>query len=354
MKTEARSGGVIARYLEFLPVNKSTPVVSLGEGSTPFLFASRLSDRVGCRVIIKCESMNPTGSFKDRGMTVAVSRALEGGAQTLLCASTGNTAASAAAYAAHAGIRCAVILPAGKIAAGKLTQAAAHGATIVSVNGNFDDALRIVRELANEKHFSVVNSINPDRIAGQKTAAFEIIDELGDAPDVHVLPLGNAGNLTAYSNGYAEFHRLGHCKRKPRMIGIQAEGAAPIFYRRVIEKPETVASAIRIGNPASWRTAQRAIDETQGGVDVVSDSEILDAQRWLAENEGIFVEPASAAPVAWLLNASVTTKERFLSADPIIACTVTGHGLKDAKIISPHLPPSVPPSARAVRAAIER
>jgi threonine synthase len=296
--------------------------------------------------------MNPTGSFKDRGMSVAVSKALETGAHTLLCASTGNTAASAAAYAAHAGVQCAVILPAGKIASGKLTQAIAHGATIVTLNGSFDDALRIVRELANEKHFSVVNSINPDRIAGQKTAAFEIIDELDDAPDVHVLPLGNAGNLTAYWNGYGEFHQLGHCQRRPRMIGVQAEGAAPIFYRRVIEKPETVASAIRIGNPASWASAQQAIDESMGAADIVSDGEILAAQLWLAQNEGIFVEPASAAPVAWLLNASPTTKERFLSGDPIIACTVTGHGLKDPQSIASGLPQPIAATTRAVRAAL--
>jgi threonine synthase len=348
----ARSGGVIPRYSKFLPLNKTTPVVSLGEGSTPFLFASRLSDRLGCRVIIKCEGLNPTGSFKDRGMTVAVSKALENGAKTILCASTGNTAASAAAYAAHAGIRCAVILPAGKIASGKLIQAIAHGAQIVSIDGTFDDALSIVRELANEKKFNVVNSINPDRIAGQKTAAFEIIDELGAAPQFHILPLGNAGNLTAYWDGYVEFHKLGRSKGKPRMIGIEARGSAPIYHKRIIEKPETVASAIRIGNPASWKGAQNAIDASEGAVEIVSDEEILSAQLWLARHEGIFVEPASAAPIAWLLQDSAAKKEQFFSGDPIIACTVTGHGLKDPEVVSKDLPKSIRATATAVREAL--
>jgi threonine synthase len=285
-------------------------------------------------------------------MTVAVSKALENGAKTLLCASTGNTAASAAAYAAHAGIRCAVILPAGKIASGKLTQAIAHGAHIVSIDGNFDDALAIVRELANEKKFNLVNSINPDRIAGQKTAAFEIIDELGDAPQFHILPLGNAGNLTAYWDGYVEFHKLGRSKGKPRMIGIEAKGAAPIYHKRVIEKPETVASAIRIGNPASWEKAQDAIDASEGAVEIVSDEDILSAHLWLARQEGIFVEPASAAPIAWLLQDSNAKKEKFFAGDPIIACTVTGHGLKDPGIISTDLPAPVAATAKAVRDAL--
>jgi threonine synthase len=348
----SRSGGVIPRYSKFLPLHSATPVVSLGEGSTPLVFASRLSDQVGCRVIVKCEGLNPTASFKDRGMTVAVSKALGAGAKVLLCASTGNTAASAAAYAAHAGIACAVILPAGKIAAGKLTQAVAHGATIVSIDGNFDDALRIVRELAEEKKFSVVNSINPDRIAGQKTAAFEIIDELGDAPAVHVLPLGNAGNLTAYWKGYVEFHKLGRSKQTPRMIGIQAKGAAPIYHKRIIEKPETVASAIRIGNPASWEAAQNAVDESEGAVEIVFDDEILAAQLWLARNEGIFVEPASAAPIAWLLQKSAK-RERLFSDNPIIACTVTGHGLKDPHVVKSEVPEPVAATVKAVREVLK-
>ncbi len=348
----SRSGGVIPRYSKFLPLNAATPVVSLGEGSTPLLFASRLSDQVGCRVIIKCEGLNPTGSFKDRGMSVAVSKAMENGAKTLLCASTGNTAASAAAYAAHAGIACAVILPAGKIADGKLTQAIAHGAKIVSVDGNFDDALRIVRELGTEKKFTIVNSINPDRIAGQKTAAFEIVDELGDAPGIHILPLGNAGNLTAYWSGYVEFHKLGRSKRTPRMMGIEAKGAAPIYHKRIIKKPETIASAIRIGNPASWKAAQSAIDESKGAVEIVSDEEILSAQLWLARNEGIFVEPASAAPIAWLLQKPTAKKEKLFADNPIIACTVTGHGLKDPQAVRGEMPTPVAATAKAVRAAL--
>src|SRR5438105_4119981 len=256
---EAAASGVISRYRDRLPVGEGTPIITLGEGSTPLVFAPRLSDRIGGRVFIKCEGLNPTGSFKDRGMTVAVSKAVERGSQALICASTGNTSASAAAYAARAGISCAVILPAGKIASGKLVQAIAHGARIVSINGNFDEAMRIVREFGKQGEFALVNSINPDRIAGQKTAAFETIDELGNAPDIHILPLGNAGNLTAYAAGYSEYKKLGKSRGLPRMIGIQAEYAAPIFYRRMIEQPETIASAIRIGNPASWEAAQRAI-----------------------------------------------------------------------------------------------
>ena len=310
----SRSGGVIPRYSKFLPLNDKTPVVSLGEGSTPLVFAPRLSDRVGCRVIIKCEGLNPTASFKDRGMTVAVSKALESGAKTLLCASTGNTAASAAAYAAHAGIACAVILPAGKIAGGKLTPG--NQLTARRSSPSMETLMTRCKSCANsgsEKQFSVVNSINPDRIAGQKTAAFEIIDELGDAPAIHVLPLGNAGNLTAYWTGYVEFHKLGRSKRTPRMIGIQAKGAAPIYHKRIIKKPETIASAIRIGNPASWEAAQSAIDESEGAVEIVSDEEILSAQLWLARNEGIFVEPASAAPIAWLLQKSARRKRNCLA-----------------------------------------
>jgi threonine synthase len=316
--------GVIERFRDFLP--PCATVASLGEGNTPLVFSPKLSARVGrgCEVFVKNEGLNPTGSFKDRGMTVAVSRAADRGARVLICASTGNTSASAAAYAARAGIQCAVVLPAGKIATGKLIQAFAHGAKIVPIDSNFDDALRIVRELGEEKDFAIVNSINPDRIAGQKTAAFEIIDELGDAPDFHLLPVGNAGNITAYWAGYREYRDRSKSKTLPAMIGFQAAGAAPIFHNRVIEKPETIASAIRIGNPASWKQARAAIDESNGAIDVVSDEEILAAQSWLASHEGIFVEPASAASIAGL----------FKSADKIrdqsrIVCTVTGHGLKD-------------------------
>jgi threonine synthase len=316
--------GVIERFREYLPPCKN--VVSLGEGNTPLVFSPKLSARVGreCEVFIKNEGLNPTGSFKDRGMTVAVSRALDRGARALICASTGNTSASAAAYAARAGIPCAVVLPAGKIATGKLVQAIAHGAKIVAIDGNFDDALKIVRELGEEKDFAIVNSINPDRIAGQKTAAFEIIDELGDAPDFHLLPVGNAGNIAAYWAGYRESHQRETSKTLPAMIGFQAAGAAPIFHNRVIENPETIASAIRIGNPASWKQARAAIDESKGAVDVASDEEILAAQTWLASNEGIFVEPASAASIAGLFKWTNKIPDGVR-----IVCTVTGHGLKD-------------------------
>src|SRR5215475_15815327 len=259
-----RSGGVIERYREFLPVSAAIPVISLGEGGTPLIHCPRLSKRVGrgCEVFVKNEGGNPTGSFKDRGMTVAVSRAIDRGARALICASTGNTSASAAAYAARAGIPCAVVLPAGKIATGKLIQAFAHGAKIVAIDGNFDDALRIVRELGEGNEFAIVNSINPDRIAGQRTAAFEIVDKLGDAPDFHLLPVGNAGNITAYWAGYREFHTRGRSTKLPAMLGFQAACAAPIFYNKVIENPETIASAIRIGNPASWKQARAALDES--------------------------------------------------------------------------------------------
>jgi threonine synthase len=353
---KSRGGGVISRYRTYLPVSQATPIVTLGEGSTPLVFAPRLSERLDCRVLIKCEGLNPTGSFKDRGMTVAVSRAVEHGAQTLICASTGNTSASAAAYAARAGIRCAVILPAGKIASGKLVQAIAHGARIVSINGNFDDALQIVRELGNQGEFAIVNSINPNRIAGQKTAAFEIVDELGDAPDIHILPLGNAGNLTAYAAGYSEYQQLGKSHRLPRMIGIQAEHAAPIFHHRVIEKPETIASAIRIGNPASWQTAQRAIDDSSGAVEIATDGEILEAQSWLAQTEGIFVEPASAAPIAGLIKLAREKRRDLMPKDATVVCTCTGHGLKDPESVSAKFSQAAPvaPNIEAVREAIAR
>jgi len=316
--------GIIERFREFLPPCKA--IVSLGEGETPLVFSPKLSARVGrgCEVYVKNEGLNPTGSFKDRGMTVAVSRAIDRGTRALICASTGNTSASAAAYAARAGILCAVVLPAGKIASGKLVQAFAHGAKIVAIDGNFDDALRIVRELGEGNEFAIVNSINPDRIAGQKTAAFEIVDELGDAPSFHLLPVGNAGNITAYWAGYQEFWRRSKSTRLPAMLGFQAAGAAPIVQNRVVENPETIASAIRIGNPASWKQARAALDESKGDIDTVTDDEILAAQSWLAANEGILVEPASAAPIAGLLKRSNEIRERS-----VIVCTVTGHGLKD-------------------------
>src|SRR6516164_2390300 len=320
-----RSGGVIERYREFLPVSPATPIISLGEGNTPLIYSPRLSERAGrgCDVFVKNEGVNPTGSFKDRGMTVAVSKAMESGTRALICASTGNTSASAAAYAARAGISCVVILPAGKIATGKLVQAFAYGAKIVAIDGNFDDALRIVRELGEQKKFAIVNSINPDRIAGQKTAAFEIVDELGDAPDFHLLPVGNAGNITAYWAGYREYNARGRSTTLPAMIGFQAAGSAPIFHNRIIKNPDTVASAIRIGTPASWKQARAALDESKGDIEVVTDEEIVAAQSWLASNEGIFVEPASAAPIAGLLKRA----EKIRDGSRVV-CTVTGHGLK--------------------------
>ena len=357
-ETTTSKSGVIARYREYLPVGESTPIVSLGEGTTPLVFCPRLSKRVGRAVYVKNEGINPTGSFKDRGMTVAVSKAMERNAKALICASTGNTSASAAAYAARAGIMCAVVLPVGKIAIGKLLQAFACGAKIIALEGNFDDALRIVREIGEQRDLAVVNSINPDRIAGQKTAAFEIIDDLGDAPDFHLLPVGNAGNISAYWAGYQEYHAHGRSTKLPAMIGFQAAGAAPIFYNHIVEKPETVASAIRIGNPASWKQACAAIGESRGAIDIVSDEEILAAQAWLAQHEGIFVEPASAASVAGLFKCC-NSKEAAYSFQKIpeesrIVCTVTGHGLKDPDVITTQMKKlkSVPATLNDVRRAV--
>lgn len=356
-----RGRGVIERYREFLPVSDATPIVSLGEGGTPLIFSPRLSAIVGrnCEVYLKYEGLNPTCSFKDRGMTVAVSKAVERKTTAIICASTGNTSASAAAYAARAGIRCVVLLPAGKIASGKLLQAFAYGAKVIAIEGNFDDALVIVRKLGERQDFAIVNSINPDRIAGQKTGAFEIVDELGDAPDFHLLPLGNAGNLTAYWAGYKEYHGLEKAATRPAMIGFQAAGAAPIFHGRVIQNPETIASAIRIGNPASWEAARQAVAESKGAVDMVSDEEILAAQDWLATNEGIFVEPASAAPIAGLMKSCEPARGPAYSLAQIpegkrIVCTLTGHGLKDPDVVAERTAglKTVPANEQAVLHAI--
>jgi threonine synthase len=352
--------GVIERYCDFLPVSASTPIVSLGEGATPLVFSAALSKMLGrsCEVFLKCEGLNPTGSFKDRGMSVAVSKALERGAAALLCASTGNTSASAAAYAARAGIPCAVVLPAGKIARGKLLQAFAYGAKVIAIKGNFDDALRIVRELGQRADFAIVNSINPDRIAGQKTAAFEIVDELGNAPDLHLLPVGNAGNITAYWTGYCAYRETAKTKQLPRMIGFQATGAAPIFRGKKIESPETIASAIRIGNPASWDGANQAVKESEGSIDIVSDEEILEAQKWLARHEGILVEPASAAPIAGFFKSLDPSRKPGYSLTQIadgsrIVCTLTGHGLKDPDALADgaaNLQPVAPDATEVLRA----
>ena len=319
--------GLIEAFRDRLPVTERTPVVTLLEGNTPLLDAPRLAERAGvARVRLKVEGANPTGSFKDRGMTMAVSTALEHGAKVVICASTGNTSASAAAYAARAGLICAVVLPAGQIALGKLAQALIHGARVVPVSGTFDEALDIVRELGEQPGVEVVNSVNPVRIEGQKTAAFEIVAALGDAPAVHCIPVGNAGNITAYWRGYTEDLAAGNATRTPRMLGWQAAGAAPIVRGEPVLHPETIATAIQIGNPASWASALAARDESGGHIGAVTDTQILEAYRLLAADEGVFVEPASAASVAGLLQAAA---DGLVDADDDVVCTVTGHGLKD-------------------------
>jgi threonine synthase len=317
--------GVIEEYRPFLPVGPDTPVVTLLEGGTPLLPAPRLSDRLGATVYLKYEGLNPTGSFKDRGMTVAISRAAEEGAKAVVCASTGNTSASAAAYAARAGLTCAVLIPEGHIALGKLAQALIHGARVLQIRGNFDECLTIVRELGDRDPVTVVNSINPYRLEGQKTSAFEVVDVLGDAPDVQCIPVGNAGNITAYWKGYLEYRAAGRATKLPRMLGFQAAGAAPIVAGHPIEHPETVATAIRIGNPASWYGATAAASESGGAITAVTDEEILDAYRLLAREESVFCEPASAASVAGLLKVGVP-------AGATVVCVLTGHGLKDPDI----------------------
>jgi len=314
--------GIIVSYRSMLPVTEATPVVTLLEGSTPLLPAPRLSERVEARVLLKLEGMNPTGSFKDRGMTLAISKALEDGAKAVVCASTGNTSASAAAYAARAGLTCAVLIPEGHIALGKLAQALVHGARVLQVRGNFDEALSIVRRLGEQAPVTVVNSVNPFRIEGQKTGAFEVVDALGDAPDLHCIPVGNAGNITAYWKGYLEYREAGRSTRLPRMFGFQAAGAAPIVIGHPVEQPDTVASAIRIGNPASWYGATAAASESGGGIEAVTDEEILAAYRFLAQEESVFCEAASAASVAGLLKHGAP-------AGSTVVCVLTGHGLKD-------------------------
>ena len=355
--------GVIHRYRQFLPVSDSTPVISLSEGSTPLIYSPRLSEKAGAEVYLKYEGLNPTGSFKDRGMTVAISKAVEDGAKTVICASTGNTSAAAAAYAARAGVQCAVILPAGKIAIGKLAQAFVYGAKVVAIRGNFDDALRIVREFGGIDGVAIVNSINPHRIEGQKTASFEIIEDLGDAPDIHILPVGNAGNITAYWKGYREFHVAGRSTRLPKMVGFQAAGSAPIFFNQPIENPDTVATAIRIGNPASWQAANNAVSESGGCIDIVTDEEILAAQAWLAANEGIFVEPASAASVAGLLKCHSNARcsgcpfSSALRPGAKVVLTVTGHGLKDTETpvkFGGFTPAEADANLAAVRAVLDK
>ena len=314
--------GVIEEHRAFLPVSADTPVITLHEGGTPLLPAPALSDRLGAEVFLKVEGANPTGSFKDRGMTMAISKAVEEGAKAVICASTGNTSASAAAYAARAGLTCAVLIPEGYIALGKLAQALVHGARVMQIRGNFDVALDIVREIGDREPISVVNSINPFRIEGQKTGAFEVVDVLGDAPDFHCIPVGNAGNITAYWKGYREYQDAGRVTKLPAMLGFQAAGAAPLVEGREIESPDTIATAIRIGKPASGYGALAAARESGGGIHAVTDEEILAAYRLLASTEAIFCEPASAASVAGLLKLGVPEGSR-------VVCVLTGHGLKD-------------------------
>ncbi len=321
--------GLIRQYGAYLPVSDATPVITLQEGNTPLIPIDNFRARLGLiqRVFVKYEGLNPTGSFKDRGMTMAISKAREAGSQAVMCASTGNTSASAAAYAARAGMQCIVLIPNGNIALGKLSQAMIHGAKVLAVEGNFDDALRFVREITAQYPITLVNSINPFRIEGQKTAAFEIIDVLGDAPAYHVLPVGNAGNITAYWKGYQEYHQLDKSTHLPKMLGWQASGSAPIVLGHPVDDPHTVATAIKIGNPASWQSAVEARDDSGGLIDMVTDEEILAAYKLLASTEGVFVEPASAASIAGVIK--LVERGYFPACDECIVCTVTGHGLKD-------------------------
>ena len=337
--------GVIEEYRRFLPVAPGSPVVSLLEGGTPLVHAFRLSERVEADVWLKIEGANPTGSFKDRGMTLAISKAVEEGAKAVVCASTGNTSASAAAYSSRAGLTCVVLIPEGYIALGKLAQALIHGARVLQVRGNFDQAFEIVRELADTEPVTIVNSLNRYRIQGQKTAAFEVIDALGDAPDMHCVPVGNAGNISAYWLGYREYAEAGLSTRLPAMFGFQAEGSAPIVVGHPIADPDTVATAIRIGNPASWDGARDATGQSGGAVAAVSDAEILDAYRFLAATEGVFCEPASAATVAGLLRLGPPRP------GATVVCTLTGHGLKDPDraIAEISVPSSVEADIDAVR-----
>lgn len=320
--------GVIRYYQPHLSVTPDIPVVTLLEGNTPLVRCQRLADTIcpEIELYLKLEGMNPTGSFKDRGMTVAISRAVQEGAQAVICASTGNTSASAAAYAARAGLRAYVVVPRGNIAKGKLSQAVIHGARIISIEGSFDHALKMVQVAARRYPITLVNSVNPYRIEGQKTAAFEICEALGGAPDHHFLPVGNAGNITAYWRGYREYHEAGRIARLPRMMGFEAEGAAPIVRGYPIEKPETIASAIRIGNPASWESAVRARDESGGEIGMISDEDIIAAYRLIARTEGIFCEPASAVGVAGVIKKAPSG---FFRPGDRVVCTLTGHGLKD-------------------------
>ena len=344
--------GVLTRYKDSLPLTPQTPMFSLGEGDTPLVRCGVLEKEIGCgELYLKLEGCQPTGSFKDRGMVVAVAKAVEASSRAIICASTGNTSASAAAFAAYCGLSCVIIIPRGNIALGKLAQAIVHGARIVAIDGNFDEALNIVLTLTEKHPVTLVNSLNPYRIEGQKTAAFEIVDVLGDAPDYLFLPVGNAGNITAYWKGFVEYHQAGKTTKRPKMYGFQAEGAAPIVRGYPIEKPETVATAIRIGNPASWQKAVAARDESGGIIDMVSDKEILAAQKIMASEAGVFGEPASAASLAGLIK--LNNEGRDFSQE-VIVCVVTGTGLKDTETALKEAPPflELPAEIEAVEQAL--
>jgi len=344
--------GLIEKYRKFLPVSEKTPVVTLMEGNTPLIPSKFLSKEIGLDVYLKYEGLNPTGSFKDRGMTMAISKALEAGSKAVMCASTGNTSASASAYAARCGMKSIVLIPDGNIALGKLAQAMIHKALVIAIKGNFDQALNLVREITQKYPIALVNSINPFRIEGQKTASFEICDTLGDAPSFHSIPVGNAGNITAYWKGYKEYYQMKVSKRLPKMLGFQASGAAPIVHDKIIEHPETLATAIKIGNPASWKQAVAARDESKGLIDMVTDEEIISAYKILAQHDGVFVEPASAASVAGILK--LNAKGYFKGEKGNVVCTLTGHGLKDPNIAIKNIeePIKVEPDLKAILKAI--
>lgn len=347
--------GIIERYQEYLPVTDRTPIISLNEGNTPLILAEALPHELGIeniRLYYKFEGLNPTGSFKDRGMTLAISKAMEEEAEAVMCASTGNTSASAAAYASRCGLKCYVLIPEGKIAKGKLLQAYRYGAKVIMVKGNFDQALELVKAMTQDKKITLVNSINPYRIEGQKTAAFEIVDDLGDAPEYHAIPVGNAGNITAYWRGYQEYVKAGKSEVLPKMLGFQAAGAAPIVLGKVVANPETIATAIRIGNPASWQGALKARDESGGLIDSVTDEEITKAYRFIAEREGVFAEPASAASVAGVIKLA---KKNFFKEGTRVVMTLTGSGLKDpdyALSFDDHIE-TVEPKLEAVKRIID-
>ena len=347
--------GVIERYREYLPITDKTPIITINEGSTPLVRAKHIEKLIGegAEVYLKYEGLNPTGSFKDRGMTVAVSKAAEKGSKAVICASTGNTSASAAAYAVRAGMKCIVLIPEGSIALGKLAQALIHGAKVIAVKGNFDDCLEIVKEITEKHSITLVNSLNPNRIEGQKTGAFEICDSLNSAPEYHAIPVGNAGNITAYWKGYKEYKEKGKIGSLPIMLGFQAEGAAPIVKKKIIKDPKTIATAIKIGNPASWKTAEIARDESKGVIESVTDDEILNAYKLLASREGVFVEPASSASVAGVLKKA---KEGYFKNKKFkLVCVLTGHGLKDPDraIATIEKPKIVPANINAVLKEID-